>query len=78
MQRICQSCGMPMEKSSDFGTNNDGSRNFEYCNFCFQQGKFTQPDLKREEMIARVAKMTPGMLSKEKAKTLISKLKRWT
>jgi len=24
--QICQSCGMPMEKSEDFGTNADGSK----------------------------------------------------
>lgn len=23
-KKFCQSCGMPMEKTEDFGTNNDG------------------------------------------------------
>ena len=30
---ICQSCGMPLQKSEDFGTNPDGSKNQEYCHF---------------------------------------------
>ena len=30
-KKFCQSCGMPMEKTEDFGTNNDGGRNEQYC-----------------------------------------------
>ena len=30
-QNICQSCGMPLEKEDDFGTNANGSKSEEYC-----------------------------------------------
>ena len=48
---FCQSCAMPMEKPEMFGTNADGSISDEYCLYCFQNGKFTQPDLSMQEMI---------------------------
>jgi hypothetical protein len=31
---VCQSCGMPMEKSEDFGTNAGGGKNKDYCHEC--------------------------------------------
>lgn len=49
-KKFCQSCGMPMEKTEDFGTNNDGGRNEEYCCYCYKEGKFTD-DLTMEDMI---------------------------
>jgi hypothetical protein len=52
---ICQSCGMPM--SSDErggGTEADGvTRSIEYCSLCYLDGKFTEPDLTVDEMIAK-------------------------
>ncbi len=39
--KTCQSCGMPMSKDSQGGgTNADGSKNLEYCSYCYQDGKF--------------------------------------
>lgn len=49
-KKFCQSCGMPMEKTEDFGTNNDGGRNGEYCCYCYKEGKFTD-DMTMEDMI---------------------------
>ena len=40
--KVCQSCGMPMEKAEQFGTNGDGSRNEDYCCYCYRQGSFAQ------------------------------------
>lgn len=50
-KRFCQSCGMPMEADTDFGTNEDGSRNEDYCCYCYQKGAFTNPSMTMEEMI---------------------------
>ncbi|MCZ7381169.1 MAG: zinc ribbon domain-containing protein [Candidatus Methanoperedens sp.] len=38
--RSCKSCGSPMNKPEDFGTNAFGSKSKEYCHYCFQNGKF--------------------------------------
>lgn len=40
--KICQSCGMPMTEAQHFGTNADGSRNEEYCCYCYKDGAFAQ------------------------------------
>ena len=53
--KICQSCGMPMTKAEQFGTNKDGSHNHEYCIYCYMGGEFTA-DLTMDEMIEQCAK----------------------
>ena len=47
--RFCQSCGMPLTDEI-LGTNADGSKNEEYCIYCFKDGAFTG-DFTMEEMI---------------------------
>ena len=47
---FCQSCGMPLSKDDDFGTNADGMKNRDYCAYCYKEGKFTQ-DVTMEGMI---------------------------
>ena len=37
----CQSCAMPMEKPEDFATESDGSKNTDYCHYCYKSGAFT-------------------------------------
>lgn len=81
---ICQSCGTPIVKEEEFGTNADGTRNYDYCINCYQNGKFTEPDITMEEMIE---KMTKEMIEKEGippkyavkiAREYIPNLKRWS
>jgi len=50
METICQSCGMPIEKPEQFGTNADGSINHDYCIYCRKDGKFID-DVDMEEYI---------------------------
>ncbi|MEN9626375.1 MAG: hypothetical protein RL557_703 [archaeon] len=82
----CQSCGMPLGfplPEQFFGTNADGSVNKEYCQFCFQQGQFTKPNLTMDEMIeSSIEHMTTQLeFPREKAERLaneiIPELKRW-
>ena len=81
-QEICQSCSMPMIEEDDFGTNLDGSKNSEYCHFCFKNGEFTDPNLTKEQMIEKLAGMSGDMGMTEKegrdmASVIIPTLKRW-
>lgn len=46
---ICQSCGMKMQEG-DYGKNADGSRNSDYCKYCFPNGSFSK-DETMEDMI---------------------------
>ncbi len=47
-QKFCQSCGMPLTEKV-LGTNADGSRNEDYCIYCYKDGAFTG-DFTMEEM----------------------------
>jgi hypothetical protein len=78
---FCQSCSMPMSKVEDFGTHADGSRNDEFCRYCFQDGKFTEPDITLAGMIEKCSAMMKEMhvpdVQIEQTKTFIPMLKRW-
>lgn len=63
LPQFCQSCGMPLMKDRDCGTDADGSRNFDYCHFCYRDGKFRQ-QCTMEEMIAYCAKFVDEMNKK--------------
>lgn len=53
---FCQSCGMPLIKKEDHGTEADGSQSEKYCTYCYQNGKFTGPEITLDEMIEISAK----------------------
>ncbi|MDO5553367.1 MAG: zinc ribbon domain-containing protein [Planctomycetia bacterium] len=40
-RKFCQSCGMPLDESGQYGTETDGSRSEDYCVYCYSNGKFT-------------------------------------
>lgn len=95
--KFCQSCGMPLterlrvgEHSSGInvlGTNADGSKNEEYCMYCYRDGKFLQ-DCTMDEMIEHCAQFVgavneglPNPITKEEyigqMKAYFPQLKRW-
>ena len=40
--KMCQSCGMPLNKDPHGGgKNHDGSNSLKYCSYCYQDGEFT-------------------------------------
>ena len=52
--KYCQSCGMPLQKQEELGSNRDGSKNEEFCCYCYKDGAFTQ-DCTLEQMIEHCA-----------------------
>ncbi len=81
-KNVCQSCGMPMNMPSDFGTNKDGGPNVEYCHYCYKDGSFTDKGITMEEKIEKNIAIAEKMgMPKEQASALanstIPKLKRW-
>ncbi len=51
MSKFCQSCGMPLKQDPEKGgTNTDGSKSGKYCSYCYQDGKFFQPEMTAKEM----------------------------
>ena len=84
--KFCQSCGMPLTKDV-LGTNADGSKNEDYCMYCYKDGKFLQ-DCTMEEMIEYCAQFVGAVneglekpITKEEyigqMKTYFPQLKRW-
>lgn len=77
---ICQSCGAPLQHP---GTNTDGSTNQDYCNACYKDGSFLEPNITMQEQINKVAGyMTkymdvPEAEAKAQAESFIPTLKRW-
>ena len=85
-QRFCQSCGMPLTEDV-LGTNADGSKNEDYCMYCYRDGKFLQ-DCTMEEMIEHCAQFVNAVneglekpITKEEyigmMKSYFPQLKRW-
>lgn len=78
----CQSCGMPMEDTSLYGSEKDGSKSVDYCKYCYDEGAFTA-DQTLDEMIATCIPfmVKEGMSETEASKLLhesLPHLKRWT
>lgn len=85
-QKFCQSCGMPLAEEI-LGTNADGSKNSEYCIYCYKDGAFTG-DFTMEQMaeycsmfVEEYNKNTGKNLSaceyKEELLKFFPSLKRW-
>ena len=54
-QKFCQSCGMPLTEEL-LGINADGSKNEDYCIYCYKDGKFLQ-ECTMDEMIEHCAQL---------------------
>ena len=87
LPQFCQSCGMPLIRNEDCGTNADGTINFDYCKYCYADGRFLQ-ECTMDEMIEHcsqfideVNKHMPKPMTREEYKQMMGaffpKLKRW-
>nr|WP_291578505.1 zinc ribbon domain-containing protein [Clostridium sp. UBA6640] len=80
---FCQSCAMPLIKSEDFGTNADGSRNEDYCLYCYKEGAFTTDETMEEMIESCIPYVSSGnpYSNEDEARTsmkeLFPTLKRW-
>lgn len=80
---FCQSCYMPMDNPECFGTDERGLKVDDYCVHCFENGKFTNPDISKEEMIDLVIEIMvektkmPEEQARQISESFIPTLKRW-
>lgn len=83
-EKYCQCCAMPMGDANELnGTNSDGTKNEDYCKYCYMDGAFTS-DITMEEMIEvcvpHMVSANPGM-SEDEARKMMKEffpvLKRW-
>lgn len=82
--KLCQSCGMPMDKDPQGGGSNaNKSKNNEYCSFCFQNGKFYDEGISLQDKIEKniqIATTKFGIAeetARKQAESLLPSLKRW-
>lgn len=79
---VCQSCGMPLTSTEQFGTELDGSKTREYCIYCYKDGKFEQPGMSLEGMTEMcTAILQEEGMDEESARSMLRNqlpfLKRW-
>lgn len=82
--KFCQSCGMPMSDTDEiYGHEADGSKNLDYCKYCYENGEFSF-DGSMDEMIKicvePMVQSNPGMSEAQATqmmKQFMPKLKRW-
>jgi hypothetical protein len=80
---FCQSCGMPMQKPEDFGTESNGIHANDYCHFCYTSGVFTEPGISFQAMLNRCTEKLAdqGIVPEFHARVLMAEvlphLKRW-
>ena len=80
--KICQSCGMPINNDELLGSNKDSSINNDYCKYCYQNGEFIDK-VSMEEYIEMCSKYSEqAKMTKEEMKAFCTKLfptlKRWS
>jgi len=73
---------MPIDGTELAGTERDGSKSNEYCKYCYQQGKFTDPDMTWDEMRKNVIEqMEKEKVPEDMIETAVGRLqhlKRWS
>jgi len=83
--KFCQSCAMPIGGNEEIlGTNADGSKNPDYCIYCYKDGKYTS-EISMDEMIdfcAPYMAENDESMTEESArmqlKQIMPNLKRWS
>jgi hypothetical protein len=72
---------MPILSDGERGTESDETKSNDYCNHCYDNGKFTEPNLTVEKMVQRVGGQMKAKRFPEKMITLNAQLipnfKRW-
>lgn len=55
MEKFCQSCGMPLNLHGEDvrGTEIDGTLSAKFCNYCYKDGKYIDPNITMAEMLER-------------------------
>lgn len=79
--KICQSCGMELSDESFYGKNSDGSKNTQYCKYCFPNGSFSKDETLEEMVESCIPFRIKNYPDEETARTHITRdlllLDRW-
>jgi len=82
--KLCQSCGMPLDKDpNNGGTNADKSKSNMYCSYCYKDGKFLDEGISLQEKIEKNVQIAVKRMNiseneaRRMAENLLPKLERW-
>ena len=71
LDKFCQSCMLPKNNELfEKATEKDGTQNLNYCKLCYENGEFTNPELKTAKDMQKFAN---DVLKKQG----VGKVKRW-
>ncbi|WP_136193722.1 zinc ribbon domain-containing protein [Actinomyces procaprae] len=78
----CQSCGMPIPKEEQHGSEADGTKSEDYCAWCYQDGAFVGPETLEELIEFSAPYMSEGVhITEDEAVSYMSavlpNLRRW-
>ena len=85
-EKFCESCGAPMGALDEMygpGLEADGTPSPDYCNVCYENGQFTNPNITLQEQIESIADIMVKSFgfdpvdAMEQCKQGIPNLKRW-
>ncbi len=81
MEKVCQSCGMPITDKSVLGSEKNGKINQDYCKYCYKNGEFIdkvdmQTYIKMCSQYGAQAGMTNEQMN-DYCEKLFPTLKRW-
>lgn len=80
MEKICQSCSMPME-GQQYGHETDGSLSEDYCVYCYDKGAFTTNSTMQEMIEICIPPMVEEGMKEDEVRaylgTVLPTLKRW-
>jgi len=72
---------MPLDNPELLGTEKDGSKNHEYCRYCYQDGAFINPNMTLKDMttlvITQMEKLKLDTKTIDLAISTLPHLKRW-
>ncbi|MBE4704223.1 zinc ribbon domain-containing protein [Spiroplasma platyhelix] len=80
----CQSCAMSIKKDENKGLEANKTLSMKYCQFCYKDGEFIEPNITLKEMQEKCAEFfkiehpVMSTLFGKKYITSIAKLERWT
>ncbi|MBL1231070.1 zinc ribbon domain-containing protein [Enterococcus sp. BWB1-3] len=83
----CGSCGKPMKKQEDFGSEQDGVLSGKFCALCYQNGTWTDPDISFNEFYEKsyqgflnsdMKRIEKFFLKRMYTKKFVAKLERWS
>lgn len=82
----CGSCGKPMKNQKDFGTENNGTVSDKFCDLCYQNGSWIDPDISFDEFYEKsyqgflasdMNRIEKFFLKRMYTKKFVRKLERW-